>query len=330
VGASAAVCLTAASPPALAHGSNGKPLTKARFLHAVPMAAPAVLIVHGHPPRLLSSYGKPSAYHACHPGPARLELKVKGQAKPAATANIDIGRGRYTVIAVPDGDGVGLRVYKDGTAVPGKARVRTINAAAELGQAAMNVDGQAVARIAPDKATRYASVPPGRHDLSITRPSGAGGTLASARGVPLVAGSASTAIVVGSGGEPARVLVVSDQTAGPSVAPATGLLGDAGDGGPWLLVALAASVAGSLGGTMYLRAARRRPAAPLLAAGLPRALDVPSAPAHPRPPTAPAQWEVLITPPVRNGSWMLTAAAALTAGSLARRLYRAGRRRRGS
>ena len=141
VGASAAVCLTVASPAA--HAEHAGPVTKARFLNAVPMAPPAVLIVHGHPPRIHSSYGKPSPYHACHPGPARVELKVKGQAKPAATANIDIGRGRYTVIAVPEGKGMGLRVYKDGAAVPGKARMRTINAAAELGRADMRVDGHA-------------------------------------------------------------------------------------------------------------------------------------------------------------------------------------------
>ena len=134
-----------------------------------------MLIVHGHPPRLPSSYGKPSPYHACHPGPARLELKVEGQKQAAATANIDIGRGRYTVIAVPEGKGVGLRVYKDGTAVPGKARMRTINAAAELDKADMRVDGKEVARIRPAEATSYASVPPGRHDLSVTRMGGGGG-----------------------------------------------------------------------------------------------------------------------------------------------------------
>ena len=205
---------------------------------------------------------------------------MKGQAKPAATANIDIGRGRYTVIAVPEGKGVGLRVYKDGAAVPGKARMRTINAAAELDQAEMRVDGHAVARIDPDKATGYTSVPPGRHDLSITRRGGAGGALASASGVPLVAGSASTAIVVGSGGEPAQVLMVSDQTAGPSVAPATGFIGDAGDGGTWLLVALAAIAAGWLGGTAYLLAARRG-TAPLLAAGVPREQQDPQRPGSP-------------------------------------------------
>ncbi len=76
---SAAVCMAAAPPAAQAHEQQqGKVLTRARFLHAVPMAAPATLIVHGHPPRIHSSYGHPSAYHDCHPGPARVELKAGG------------------------------------------------------------------------------------------------------------------------------------------------------------------------------------------------------------------------------------------------------------
>ncbi len=324
MGVSAAVCLAVASPAAQA--AHAGPLTKARFLNAVPMAPPSVLIVHGHPPRIRSSYGKPSPYHACHPGPARVELRVEGQAKPAVTANIDIGRGRYTVIAVPEGKGVGLRVYKDGTAIPGKARMRTINAASELDRAEMRVDGHAVARIDPDRATSYTSVPPGRHDLAITRPGGEGGALASASGVPLVAGSASTAIVVGSGGEPAQVLMVSDQTAGPTVAPATGFIGDSGDGGSWLIVALGAIGAGWIGGTAYLLASRRGETTPLLAAGVPREPDPPSATASPRPPSEPVWWG-LITPAERDRSLMLKTAAALTAGSLVRRFYRAVRRR---
>ena len=327
MGASAAVCMAAASPAAQA-----APVTQARFLHAVPMAAPAVLIVHGHPPRLPSSYGNPSPYHACRPGPAKVELKVKGQAKPAATAELEIGRGRYTVIAVPEGKGVGLRVYKDGNAVPGKARMRTINAAAELDDAEMRVDGQPISPIAADEATGYTSVPPGRHDLSVTRRGGAGGALASASDVPLVAGSASTAIVVGSGGEPTRVLMVSDQTAGPSVAPATGFIGDVGEGGSWLLVALAAIAAGWLGGTAYLLTARRRAVTPGLAAGLPPALQVPGVTAPTRPPAAADRWKELITPTDRdrNRSRWIAAATALAAGSVARRLYRVGRRRRGA
>ena len=214
---------------------------------------------------------------------------MKGQAKPAATANIDIGRGRYTVIAVPDGDGVGLRVYKDGTAVPGKARMRTINAAAELDQAEMRVDGQAVARIHP---TRRPAMSRCRPAATICRSPGRAARAALSRrrrvcrwwpGVPPPRSSSAAR------GEPAQVVMVSDQTAGPSVAPATGLLGDEGDGGPWLLVALAASVAGSLGGTIYLRTARRRPAAPLPAVGSPQRRTLPR-PRSPPTPDQPAPW----------------------------------------
>ena len=273
------------------------------------------LVVHGHPPRIPSSYGKPSEYFDCHPGPARVELKLKGQKKPAATAELEIGRGRYTVIAVPDGDKVGLRVYKDGTATPGKARMRTINAAAELDKADMRVDGQQVSRFGADEATGYASVPPGRHNLSVTRPGGEGGAIASAQSVPLVAGSASTAIVVGSGGEPAQVLLVSDQTAGPSVAPATGFVEDLGDGNGWLIVLLSAVAAGWLGGTAYLLSARRQSAGSLVAPAIPE-------PPRPAPPPV-----ILRRPraPTRERSWAPPAAAAVAAWLL----YKARRRRRG-
>ena len=200
MGASAAVCLAVASPAAQARA----PLTKARFLHAVPMAAAGGADSARTPAAIQSSYGKPSPYHACHPGPARVELKVEGQAKPAATANLDIGRGRYTVIAVPEGKGVGLRVYKDGNR---RCRARpacgpsTPPPSSTMRRCAWTARRRADRA---DKATGYTSVPPGRHDLSVTRPGGAGGALASASGVPLVAGSASTAIVVGSGGSPRR------------------------------------------------------------------------------------------------------------------------------
>jgi hypothetical protein len=204
--------------------------------------------------------------------------------------------------------------------------MRTINAAAELDEADMRVDGQEVSRFGSDEATRYASVPPGRHDLSITRPGGEGGALAAAQHVPLVAGSASTAIVVGSRGEPAQVLLVSDQTAGPSVAPATGFLGDTEDGSGWLLVLLAAVAAGWLGGTSYLLSARRRTGATFPAS---RIVDAPQfPPARLRPLAPPPLGRPSSAEPVPDRSWALAAVAALAAGSLGRLLYKAGRRRR--
>lgn len=311
---------------------HAQPLTYARFLHAVPGAAPAVLIVHGHPPRLPSAYGKPSPYHACHPGPARLELRVRGQKKAAVTERIDIGRGKYTVIAVPKGDGVGLRVYKDDGVVPGKARLRTINAAAELDRADMRVDGRSIARLHSGSATRYASIPPGRHSLSVTRPGGEGGSLASADDVPLVPGTASTAIVVGSRGMPTDILLVSDETAGPSAAPATGFLGDVGGDSDWLIVIVAALAAGSVGGGAYLASLRRRPAASVVAAPVRmRVPDVqreppPKSPPWPNPFVSPASYRHRPLEPAPPGrAWAVGVGAVLTAGRL---LYKAGRRRR--
>ena len=307
--------------------NDGQPLTQARFLHAVPMAKPATLIVHGHPPRIRSAYGHPSEYFDCRPGPAKVELRVQGQSKPVVTAELEIGKGRYTVIAVPDGKKVGLRVYKDGNAVPGKARMRTINAASELGNAEMRVDGRPVSRIKPDQATSYASVPPGRHDLSVTRAGGGGGEIATQPNAALVAGSASTAIVVGSGGEPTDVLLVSDQTAGPSVAPATGFVGDLGEDKPWLLVALAAVAAGWGGGTAYLLVARRRPGLPAPAAlPFPALEPAPPEPAEPpQPALPPPSWSG--SPGEESGShWAVATVAALAAGTVGRSVLK---RRRG-
>jgi hypothetical protein len=286
----------------------------------VPGAAPAVLIIHGHPPRLPSSYGKPSAYHPCHPGEARLELRVRGQKQAAANLKMYIGRGHYTVIAVPAGNGVGLRVYKDDGVEPGEARMRTINAAAELGRADMRVDGRTVAQLHPGAATRYASLPPGRHNLEVTRPGGEGGALASRDDVPLVAGTSSTAIVVGSRGMPTQVLLVSDETAGPAAAPATGFLGDVGDGSGWLLVILAAIVAGTLGGTSYLTIARRPGATVPAPAAAPIPPPPPTPPAAaippvPAPPVGPEPVRVPVRPPRSpERGRVLAVGAVLTAG----------------
>ncbi len=238
-----------ASPAASANNAAQEPLTKARFLHAVPGAPSAQLVVHGHPPRLVSSYGKPSAYHACRPGPAKIDLIVKGERKPVARTELEIGRGVYTVVAVPDGDKVAIRAYKDDGVAPGKASLRTIHAAGELMGADVNVDGERISRIEQGEATGYTRVPPGRHSVSITRPGGEGGRLASASAT-LSAGTSSTAFVVGSAGEPTDVVLVSDQTAGPVIAPATGVID--GTDPNWLLVLSAAMMAGSLGGAAYL------------------------------------------------------------------------------
>ena len=69
---------------------------------------------------------------------------------------------------------------------------------------------------------------------------------------------ATTAILIGSGGARERLIAATDDTLTPAGAPETGLGGLAGRGGhPWLLIALAAAVAGALGGAWQLALARR-------------------------------------------------------------------------
>ena len=85
------------------------------------------------------------------------------------------------------------------------------------------------------------------------RRAGDGGAPLASKGVRLTAGTASTAFVLGTQGQKVRLVVATDSTVAPGHAPETGLGGLAGKGGPsWLLVALAALAAGSLGGAVYL------------------------------------------------------------------------------
>ena len=78
---------------------------------------------------------------------------------------------------------------------------------------------------------------------------------------PLSAGTATTALIVGSRGEPTRIVTISDGTAAPEGAPATGFGGLAsgpGDQPPRLLVALLfGMVAASLGAAGWALAGRR-------------------------------------------------------------------------
>jgi hypothetical protein len=76
--------------------------------------------------------------------------------------------------------------------------------------------------------------------------------------VSVAAGSATTAVLVGSRGEKARWVLVDDSTVAPSAAPETGLGGlTTSNGGiPWLLALLAALGAGTLGGLIHRSASR--------------------------------------------------------------------------
>jgi hypothetical protein len=240
---------------------------KLRFVHAVPGAGPATLNVSVDDAGVSSapvSFGNAAGPLEVSGGEAKLTLAPAGGGDALAEADEALeDNAAYTVVALPKQDGKGseLRVYRDDEPKAGTARLRSINAAPELGQPDVRAGDRVVAeQLAYGDATAYAEVPPGTYDLSVTRAGGKGGALATKRGVPLTAGTATTAIVVGSGGEPTQVLALSDGTAAPAGAPATGFGGMATDGGApsrLLVAGLAALMAAVSGAACWSRAARR-------------------------------------------------------------------------
>jgi Domain of unknown function (DUF4397) len=258
--------------------------TQVRFLHAVAGAGPASLLVEKGRPRLPSAFAKPSGYQVFRPGQTRLRLILNGQSSPVASEVVRLGPGKHTVVAVGTDKGVDLLVYQDDGVEPGKATLRAIHVASEVGKADVRVDGKVVASgVGLGDDTGYLAVPPGRHSVAVTRPGGKGGALVEAT-VRAVAGSAASGFVVGSAGMPAQIVLTSDGSAGPVAAPATGL-GGATSSGAWLLILGSSLIGGSLGGASYVMARRTRSrgalqvATPALSAGPPGLSSVAAGPA---------------------------------------------------
>ena len=274
--------------------------TQVRFLHAVAGAGPASLLVEKGSPRLPSAFAKPSGYQVFRPGQTRLRLILNGQSSPVATEVVRLGPGKHTVVAVGTDKGVDLLVYQDDGVQPGKATLRAIHVASEVGKADVRVDGKVVASdVGLGDATGYLPVPPGRHSVAVTRPGGQGGALVEAQ-VRSVAGTASSGFVVGSAGMPAQIVLTNDGTAGPVTAPATGL-GGATSGGAWLLILGSSLIGGTLGGASYVLARRTRSrgtlqvATPALSAGPPAPSSVAAGP--PLVADAPKEEETVVETP---------------------------------
>jgi hypothetical protein len=212
----------------------------------VPGAAGAQLSVGGHELGSPVTFGSAGGFAATRDGTVKVALVPGGGGKALATKTLKLADARYTVVAAPSGKGVVLRSYRDGAPQEGKARVRAIHAAGEIDEADLKVDDRTVARnVKPGAATPYLELAPGGYKFAMMRPGGGGGPLVS-KSVELVAGTSSTAVVVGSGGEPTRIVVAPDGSSGPAKGPDTGL-GGMDEGPPWGLALLAALVAGSLG-----------------------------------------------------------------------------------
>lgn len=227
-----------------------------RLVHAVPGAGGAQLSVSSRELGSPVDFGEAGGYSTTRDGSVEVALVPGGGGKTLASKKLNFQDGRYTVVAAPSGSGVVLRSYRDGSPQDGKARVRAIHAAGEIDEADLKVDDKTVARnVKPGASTPYLELPPGSYSFAMMMPGGGGDPLVKASGVELVAGTSSTAVVVGSGGEPTKIVLASDGSSGPVTGPDTGL-GGLDEGPPWALALLVGAMAGALGGGAWLLARR--------------------------------------------------------------------------
>jgi len=235
--------------------------SEVRLLHAVPGGPTAKLQISGgdaSPVGLAGvEFGLATDYGKAPAGEATLTLVAGGKQLGRSNETLEDGA-RYTVVAVPEGDGTTLRLYSDGRPVPGRARWRIVHAAPEFDEAEFMLDDRVVKRLELGEASDYSTAQPGPHTVAARRP-GEEQPLVERDDVSLVAGTAQTAYLVGSGGERTRFTILEDAATAPTVAPDTGLGGLGGDGGglPWSAALLAGALAGTLGGAVYLRAQAR-------------------------------------------------------------------------
>jgi len=258
----AAVVIATATILLSASAGQAAAATKVNFLHAVPGAGDATLAVSGGSGSSASlsgvGFGESSRYSSGPSGRVTVTLTVGGKRAARSSETLDDGAG-YTVVAEPGSSGkVSLMAYKAGTAEAGSARVRGSHGAAELPSADFMVGDTKLGTLARGDVGDYVTVEPGTYAITARRP-GSSDPVVEQSGVNLAAGTASTAYAVGSGGERARFVIVQDAVDAPEGGPATGLGGLSGDGGPpWLAALFAALAAGTLGGAVYMRTARRR------------------------------------------------------------------------
>jgi uncharacterized protein DUF4397 len=231
-----------------------------RFVHAASGAGPAVLEVDGKKVGSAVAFGEVGEYVQAPDGRVELSVVPAAGGKPLGSGTGELGPGRHTAVAWLRNGKFELSVIDDAAASAGRARLRAVHAAGELGRATVQLDGGTLGNaLSPGDATPYEAVEPGTYELKVARASGGGAPLATKNGVRLAAGTSSTAFVLGSGGEPVRIVLAADATASPARAPATGL-GGLGGGTPWLALVLAALAAGGLGGGAYRLLTRSRAA----------------------------------------------------------------------
>ncbi|GAC1316031.1 MAG: hypothetical protein NVSMB25_01020 [Thermoleophilaceae bacterium] len=198
-----------------------------------------------------SAFGQLTPYASAPAGAA--ELVVKG----VRTAAMLAPGARYTVVDVAAGGRGSVRIYRDGDAKAGAARLRVVHVAPELGTPDIRLSGRVVAQaLAFGRDTGYIDVTPGRYAEEVVARHGRSAIVS--RQVVLQAGTATTAFITGTAGAKEGIVVGSDQTVTPGGPPKTGLGGLASGGGVnWSLIVLAALCGGLLAAGIGTAAGRR-------------------------------------------------------------------------
>jgi hypothetical protein len=184
-----------------------------RFIHAVPGAGAAKLTftASGAPSPLgRAAFGEASPYAPIPTGPITWRLTGADSGKLLASGRARLSSGAYTVLAMPHRKGVELRFFRNAAGAKDGARVRLIHAAPELGSPDLRLNSRVVARdVRFKQATPYLKVAPGTYSVAATPP-GSTSQVVFRDGVHLERGTASTGIVLGTGGQRARIVVLPD------------------------------------------------------------------------------------------------------------------------
>ncbi|HYH58300.1 MAG TPA: DUF4397 domain-containing protein [Thermoleophilaceae bacterium] len=227
-----------------------------RFVQAIPDAGGAQLFVVADD---LSQrvgrgvgFGEVGPYVEVPPGEVTFEVRESGDGSVIAKVSAQLAdRAHYTTVALRNGEGR-LIVMREGDARPKSAQLRAVHAAPELGTVDVRLGDRIVAEgVGPGGVGDYTTVQPGAYAVNVTNPND-GSVIAARGGVPLTAGTSSTAIVIGTAGEPIDVIVAAGESAAPRGAPATGLGGLADGDSPVPLALLAALLAACGGAAAYV------------------------------------------------------------------------------
>ena len=230
--------------------------TEVRLLHAIPGGPDAQLQLSGAgQPSDPVGFGQATDYIGASSARATATVVVDGEQLGGAT-EIEAD-GRYTLVARKNGDTQVITLIRDGEPTPGKTRWRMVHAAPEIDEAELLLGEEVIGRLALDESSEYGTEEPRAASISVRRP-GEDEPLAEESDVQLVAGTAQTAYLVGSGGEPTGFVVLQDSASAPQEAPDTGKGGLVEAGRPaWLAALLAAALAAGTGGVLYSRRTRR-------------------------------------------------------------------------